>query len=190
MAKTDIRKHDLPDTASTTTGVRSTRTRPAVHRYDPHAGDGCRAKGQFRPSRHPHGAGPRRLHAVAGGAPLRLRRSQMAEPRPLRAVERPCVHDALRAPASGARARPRRGRPAGGQPRRHQAVSSAWQPLPGPSRIWRNAGRRSHDRPARAGLRQQRRHGDRRPLSWRAASIGRIFRCSISTSTLSAATAI
>ena len=136
--------------------------RPAVHRYHPHAGDGRGAKGQLRPSRHPHGAGARGLHAVAGGAALRLRRSEMAEPRPLRAVERPCLDAALCAAASGAGARSGRGRPPGRQPRRHPAVSSARQPLPGASGVRSHPGRRDHDRPARPGLRQQRRHGDRR----------------------------
>ncbi len=46
-----------------------------------------------------------------------------------------------------------------------------------------------HDRPARARLRQQRRHGDRRTLSGEPLQSAGFLRHSISTSTLSAATA-
>ena len=42
---------------------------------------------------------------------------------------------------------------------------------PGPSRISADLRRRDHDRAARPGLRQQRRHGDRRALAGRSTSI-------------------
>ena len=49
--------------------------------------------------------------------------------------------------------------------------------------------RRDHDRPARPGLRDQRRHGDRRRWLGRALQPARLRRCSTTTSTRSAATA-
>ena len=73
--------------------------------------------------------------------------------------------------------------------RRHQAVPPARQQMPRPSRISPDHRRRDDHRPARAGLRQQRRHGDRRRAGWRRTSTGPASTCSTTTSTPSAATA-
>ena len=54
----------------------------------------------------------------------------------------------------------RSGRHADGHARRHQEVPPARQQVPGPSRVPLDLGRRDHDRPARSGLRDERRHGD------------------------------
>ena len=80
----------------------------------------------------------------------------LAEPRPLRAVRRPCLDAALlaapprrrQAAAPSLRAAPS----AGGHARRHQAVPPARQQLPGPSRIPPDLGRRDDDRAAGPGL--------------------------------------
>ena len=53
-----------------------------------------------------------------------------------------------------------------GPARRDQALPPARQQVPGPSGIPLDLGRRDHDRAARPGRGQQRRHGDRRPTGW------------------------
>ena len=53
------------------------------------------------------------------------------------------------------------------QARRHQEVPPARQPLPGPSGIPLDERRRDDHRPARPGLRHQRRHGHRRQVARR-----------------------
>src|SRR5579872_1609344 len=93
------------------------QTRPALHRYHPHPGDGRGAESEVGPPGHADGVGARRLHALAERAEVRLRRSKMAEPRPLRAFQWPCLDAALRAAASCPGQGSERGRPAGGQPR-------------------------------------------------------------------------
>ena len=62
-------------------------------------------------------------------------------------------------------ARIRAARHAFGCARRYQAFPPARQPMPGPPGISPDLGGRDHDRPARPGRRQQRRHGDRRRLA-------------------------
>ena len=52
-----------------------------------------------------------------------------------------------------------------GHARRHQALPPARQQMPGPSRIPAYHRRRDDDRAARSGLRDERRHGDRRTLA-------------------------
>ena len=89
----------------------------------------------------------------------------------------------------GGQCRIRASRRARGHARRHQAVSAARQQMSRPSRIPPDLRRRDDDRPARPGLRQQRRHGDRRRAGWRSISTGRTSRCSTTTSMPSAATA-
>ena len=113
--------------------------------------------------------------------------SDLAQPRPLRAVERPRLDAALAHAAPGRRQ--------GGQPeyersasrrdaRRHQAVPPARQPMPRPSR---NTAGPSASRPPPArsgrGCGNQRRHGDRRRAGWPRTSIAPASSCSTTTST-------
>ena len=91
----------------------------------------------------------------------------LARPRPLRPQRRPRLDAALQRPA------PHRLRPAA---RRAQALPPVGLADAGPPRARpraRHARRRGHDRPARPGLRQRRRHGDGRALPARAASAPR-----------------
>ena len=161
--------------------------RSALHQHHPHAGDGRRAEGQFRPSGHADGFGAGGLHAVAEFSAVRSRRSDLAQSRPLRVVQRPRLDAALCDAASrGVKAvecQIRTSRRTGGVARRYQAISPARQQCPGPSGISPHLGRRNDHRPARPGLRQQRRHGDRRRVGWRSTSTGRISRCSTTTFT-------
>ena len=91
---------------------------------------------------------------------------------------------------AGGRCRLRARRPAVGHARRHPPVPSTRQPLPGPSRV--PAGRPAwKPPPGRSG------RGSRRASAWRSRHAGRrldstgpIFRCSTTTSTPSAATAV
>ena len=146
--------------------------RPAVHQHDPHAGDRRGAEGAIRPCRRADGLRAGRLHAVAGVSALRPGRSAVGQPRPFRAVERPCLDAALCAAApcracgalDGQRVTDR----PGGEPRRHQEFPPARQRHARASGIRPHHRRRDHDRPARPGLRQQRRHGDRVALARRA----------------------
>ena len=69
--------------------------RRALHQHDPHAVDGRRAAGEFRPSRHTDGLGAGGLYAVAALSALRSGGSDLAESRPLRAVQRPRLDAAL-----------------------------------------------------------------------------------------------
>ena len=83
----------------------------------------------------------------------------MARPRPLRAELRPCVRAAVLAGA------PDRVR---AQPRRPEAVPSVGLAHTGAPRARFHARDRGDDRAARTGLRQRRRHGDRRAVPRRA----------------------
>ena len=95
---------------------------------------------------------------------LRSESAALDQPRPLRAVGRPCLDAALQ-PDPPRRHRGGRDFLSGkgrrsGQPRRHRVLPRGRQPLPGPSRIWLDHGGRIHHRPARPGRGDERRHGD------------------------------
>ena len=96
-------------------------------------------------------------------------RSDLAEPRPLRALGRPRVDAALLAAApdrrEGGRPRLRDARRARGDARRHQAASASSTAVPGPPRVPLDHGRRDHDRPARPGRR-------RTASAWRSPAAG------------------
>ena len=85
----------------------------------------------------------------------------LARPRPLRAVRGPRL-DAPVLAAAPHRLRPRA--------RRAQAVPPVGLAHARPPRVRPDARRRGHDRPARPGLRQRGRHGDRRAAPRRASS--------------------
>ena len=112
-------------------------------------------KAEFRPSRHAHGHGRRGHGAVHALPEIRRRPSRLARPRPLRALRRPRLHAALRAPLSDRRA--------GHGHRPAQSLPSARLAHPGPSRIWPRAGHRDDHRPAWA-------RGSATPSAWRSPS--------------------
>ncbi len=116
------------------------------------------AKGQLRPSRRAARLRADRLPAVPQADEARSVRPEVDRPRPLRPLERPRLGAALRRAAS------LRLRPADVAAR---AVPPVGLAHPGPSRVRRDAGRRSHDRPARPGLRHGGGHRDGREASRR-----------------------
>ena len=167
--------------------------RNALHQHHPHAVDRRGAGGQLRPSGHADGARAAGLRAVEPRDALRSRRSDLAQPRPLRAVQRPRVDAAVVAAAShrrqGRQSRVRGAGPAVGHARRHQALPPDRQPRAGPSRVpprcraWRRRPARSGRASRRAWAWRSRRSGSRR------ATTSPTSRSSTTTSTRSAATA-
>ena len=102
------------------------------------------------------------------------RRPALARPRPLRPLRRARLDAALQ-PAPPDRLRP--------AARRAEALPPVGQHDAGPPRARPHPRRRGDDRPARPGLRQRRRHGDRRGAAWRRTSTGRATRSSTTTPT-------
>ena len=68
--------------------------------HHPHAFDRCGAAGQIRPSRHADGAGAAGLHHLEPRHAFRSAGPDLAQPRPLRALERPRLDAALVGAAS------------------------------------------------------------------------------------------
>ena len=87
----DRRRHGLPAQPG---------HRNAVHQHDPHAVDRRGAGGQLGSSGHADGARAAGVRAVESRDALRSRRSDLAQPRSLRAVQRPRVDAAVVAAAS------------------------------------------------------------------------------------------
>ena len=75
------------------------RSRYGVHQHHPHPVDGRGAGGQLRPSGHADGHGAGGLQPVAAVPALRSPGSDLAQPRPLRALGRPRLDAALLAAA-------------------------------------------------------------------------------------------
>ena len=119
--------------------------------------------GQIGPPRSADGRRRHRDGAVHAGAEIRSGRSDLARPRPLRALGRPRLDAGLCAAAS-ARLRV-------GDARPDQEIPPARLDDARPSGEFHHRRHRDHHRPARPGSRQRRRHGDRR-----AASRGRVRR--------------
>ena len=113
----------------------------------------------------PMGMAPVAYELVAEAAQFRSRRSDMAEPRSLHPVGRPCLDAALPAAASdedaGGGRRLRAASPPVGNAGRHQDISAARQRLSRPSRIPSDLGGRGDHRSARSGCRDERRPCDR-----------------------------
>ena len=141
----------------------------------------------------PMGAGARGLLSVAGLPALRSRRSDLAQSRPLRSLERTRVHAAVRdvAPRRSAPGRRARQRHQGTRrlDGRHQALPATWA-----------AGRRDiRSRTSPPGSKRRRGRSDRESATaseWRSrasgrrrTSIGRASKSSISTCTRCARTA-
>ena len=131
------------------------RSDPAGHLAHPRLGDGRPAQGEQRPPGHGDGARAARPRALQPDHEARSGRSRVARPRPVRAVQRARVDPAV-LDAVPLRLRPRA--------RRHQGVPPVGVADTRPSRGPPHRRRRGHHRPARPGLRQRRRHGDRRAL--------------------------
>src|SRR2546427_9379481 len=128
------------------------RPRAPDHQHYPHARDGRGAGGEVGAPRDTDGDGSGGLLSVAGVPALRSRRSHLAEPGSVRALDGPRVDAAL----FDARARGREGGerqvraagPARPNARRHQALPSAGQKGTSPPRTPHDLRRRGNDRPA------------------------------------------
>ena len=183
----------LREAAMIATIPRQPGHRNALHQHHPHAVDRRGAGGELRPSRHADGARADGLRALEPRDALRSRRPDLAQPRSLRAVQRPRVDAAVVAAAShrrqGGQSRVRGAGPALGHARRHQALPPDRQPRAGPSGVPLRLGRGDDDRPARPGHRDQRGHGDGAEVARAALQPARLRRSSTTTSTRSAATA-
>ena len=116
----------------------------------PRPGDGRRAAGQFRPPGRADGHGRNGRGAVGPAPEAQPRQPALARPRPLRAVQRPCVDAAVFAAAPE--------RLCTGDERAAQLPPAAQQD-PGPPRGGRDARRRDHHRPAGPGHQQRGGHG-------------------------------
>ena len=136
------------------------RDRRPGRRHGPRVGDGLRAEGRQRTPRDGHEPGPRGVPPVPEGDAPRPLRPALAGPRPVRAVVRPLERDPVH-PALPRRLGPRAGGP--------QVPAHLGQQDAGPPRVRAHGRRRDHDRPARPGRRQRRRHGDGRPPRARSA---------------------
>ena len=112
------------------------------------------------------------------GHALRPAGSDLARPRPLRALERPRLDAAVVGAAShrdaGGECRLRAARAAVGDARRHPPLPPARQQGARSSRVSLGVGRGDHHRSARAGHRDQRRHGDRRAVAGRPLQPARL----------------
>ncbi len=135
-----------------------------MHQHDPHAVDRRGAGRELGPSGRADGARAARLRALESRDALRSGRSDLAQPRPLRAVERPRVDAPLVDPAPHGREsgqpRVRSARAAVGVARRHRALPPAGQPRTRSSGVSPRVRRGDDDGSARAGHRDQRRDGD------------------------------
>ena len=111
----------------------------ALHQHDPHALDRRDPEGELRPPGYADGAGTRRLRALAALPPLRSAGPDLAEPRPLRALQRPRLDAPLLAASpdrgEGGRPRLRGGGRARGEPRGHQALPPARLEVSRPPRV-------------------------------------------------------
>ena len=125
--------------------------------------------GELRASRHADGAGAGRLLPLAARPAVRSGTSDLAEPRSVRPVGRTRLDAPLldAAPDRRPRRQPevRDARRSVGDARRHQAFSSARQPVPRSSGVSLDVGRRDDHRTARAGAGDECRHGHRREVA-------------------------
>ena len=126
----------------------------------------------------PDGARAAGLHHLESRHALRSAGSDLAQSRPVRALERPRLDAALvRAAPHPNAGRQRRVRDAGpplGDARRHPPLSPARQQSARPSGVPLGLGRRNHHRPARSGRRDQRRHGHRAEVARRPLQPARL----------------
>src|SRR5207247_1633978 len=128
-------------------------TRHPLREHDADARDGCRATGGLGASRDAHGDGTGRVRALAAAAALRPGRPDLAEPRPLRALDGPRLDAALLAPppdgGEGGEPRVRDARDAGRDARRHPPLPPARQQVSRAPRVPLDLRRRDHDGSAR-----------------------------------------
>src|SRR5439155_2061084 len=118
------------DAASYSGHVRE-RPRAPDHQHHPHARDGRGAGGEIGTPRDADGDGSGRLLSVAGVPALRSRRSHLAQPRSVRALDGPrldaALFDARARGSEGGERQVRAAGPARPDARRHQALPSARQ---------------------------------------------------------------
>ena len=132
--------------------------RTAFDRHDSHPVDGRGARGKCRTSRHCDGPRADRVSPLHGGPAAQPGEPALVQPGPVRVERRPCVHPAV----------------LGAAPLRLQPLARGAQALPqvgvrdsGASGVPAHGGHRGHDRPARPGPLERRRHGLRRAVSRR-----------------------
>ena len=143
--------------------VRVDRPGPAGGRHHPHPGDGLRPEGRQRPPGDGDEPRPCRLPAVPVPPAPRPARRAVVGPRPVRAVVRSLQHHPVH-PAVLLRLRPRALRP--------PSAADVGLAHAGAPRVRPHHRHRGHDRSARAGSRQRRRHGDGRATGPRPARAG------------------
>ena len=136
-----------------------------VDQHDPHALHRCGAAGQVRASRHADGAGAAGLHDLEPRDALRSAGPDLAQPRPVCALQRPRLDAALVRSSphrtSGGERRLRAAWATVGDAGRHPPVPATRQQGAGPSRVPLGFRRRDHHRAAGPRRRHQRRHGHR-----------------------------
>ena len=141
----------------------------AGHQHDPRLVHGRHPAGQLRAPGHPDGDRAGGLHPVAALPALRPRRSDLAQPRPLRALGGSRVGAPLVAAPSDAgpsrRSRLRAARPAGRDDGGPADVPPTRLPLPGPPGVPLDERRRDDDGTARARCRDIGRDRRRREMA-------------------------
>ncbi len=151
---------DLPRKDARDSGLDRRRRVGRGHRAG--ARDGCGAEGRQRPPRHGDEPGAGGVPALPEGDAAQPRRPALAGSRPVRALRRALLTDALPA------ALPRW---LGAGARRHQGAAHLGQQDPGAPGVRPHRRRGDHHRPAGPGHRQRGRHGDgRSPRAWPAGS--------------------
>ena len=146
-------EHDERNTRRSMTDA-TIRTRPARDQHHPHALDRRRAGGQLRTSRHADGAGAAGLHDLEPRDALRSGGPDLAQSRPLRALQRPRLDAAVVGAAPHADAGGERGlRDAWASLRSRSTTSAASASSTARRRAIRNitGSRASRRRPARSG---------------------------------------
>ena len=171
----------------------SARNREARDRHHPHAVHRCGAEGELGPSRRAHGARAGGLRALAERAPLRPGGADLAQPGPVRALQRARLDAPLLGAPSDGRAtggprgpgarRARRSRSTTSSPSGSSAAGPRAIPSTGSPAGWRAP-------PVRWGRGRRTRWGWPSPRAGSGrATTGPASRCSTSTSTPSSATA-
>ena len=148
------------------------RAGPAVDQHHPHPLDRRGRARQVGPPRHADGAGAARLHDLEPRHAVRSRGPDLAQPRPLRPLQRPRLDAAVvRSPPhrdAGGERRLRAARRAVGDARRHPALPPDREQGARPPRVSLGLGRRDDHGAPRPGRRDERGDGDRAQVARRA----------------------
>src|SRR5262245_51346718 len=152
--------------------------RRALHQHHPDTLYRRHSEGQLGAPGLPDGPGAPRLRDLAALPAVRPAAADLAQPRPLRPLQRPRIDAALLDALSDRRACRRPGVRGGGrpcsEPRGHQALPPARLEVPGSPRVPLDVRRGGDHRPAGAGRRDKRRHGCRVEVARRPLQRARI----------------